>query len=387
MKKKRIAIIGSTGSIGTQALEVIKAHNELFAAEILAAYNNVELLIQQALAFQPNAVVIVNEEKYPLLAGALANQPIKVYAGRQALVQVMAWDSVDLLLSAMVGFAGLEPTLTALEAGKPVALANKETLVAAGEIVIRTALERRASLIPVDSEHSAIFQCLLGEEQNEIEKIWLTASGGPFWNTPATSLQNVSKQEALKHPNWSMGPKITVDSATMMNKGLEMIEAHWLFGVSAAQIEVVVHPQSIVHSMIQFADGSVKAQCGLPDMKLPIQYALSFPERLPMNAAKLNFSGAMQWEFMPADREKFPCLQLAYDALERGGNIPCAMNAANEVAVQAFLEDKINFLQIAEIIADSMNAVDYKQKPCLQDLLETDNNARQIAQQNIVRKK
>ena len=386
MNKKRIAIIGSTGSIGTQALAVIKAHNELFTAEILAAYNNVELLIKQALDFQPNAVVIVNEEKYHLLADALAGQPIKVYAGRQALTQVVAWDSVDLLLSAMVGFAGLEPTLTALEAGKPVALANKETLVAAGEIVIRTALEKRAPLIPVDSEHSAIFQCLLGE-QSAIEKIWLTASGGPFWKTPATDMQHVSKQDALKHPNWSMGPKITVDSATMMNKGLEMIEAHWLFDLSAAQIEVVVHPQSIVHSMVQFVDGSVKAQCGLPDMKLPIQYALSFPERLPMNAAKLNFTDAMQWEFMPADREKFPCLQLAYDALARGGNIPCAMNAANEIAVQAFLEDKINFLQIAEIIADSMNAVDYKIKPNLQDLLVTDNNARQIAQQNIARKK
>ncbi len=385
MNKKRIAIIGSTGSIGTQALEVIKAHDELFTVEILAACNNADLLVRQALAFQPNAVVIGNEEKYRFVADALASQPIKVYAGREAFTQVARWETVDMLLSAMVGFAGLEPTLAALESGKPVALANKETLVAAGDLVTKTALKNRAPIIPVDSEHSAIFQCLIGE-QSPVEKILLTASGGPFWRTAVEQLQHVTKHDALQHPNWSMGQKITIDSASMMNKGLEMIEAHWLFGLRPEKIEVVIHPQSIVHSMVQFADGSVKAQCGLPDMKLPIQYALSFPLRLPMSAEKLDFSRAMQWEFMPADHRKFPCLQLAYDALARGGNIPCAMNAANEIAVHAFLEEKINFLQIPEIIADAMQTISYTEKPLLADLQQTDREARQAAQNFITRK-
>ena len=378
MTKKRIAIFGSTGSIGTQALDVIDAHADLFEVEVLTACNNADLLIRQALHFQPNAVVIANEDKYAYVSEMLAASPIKVYAGRSALKDVARWETTDMLLSAMVGFAGLEPTLAALEAGKPVALANKETLVAAGSLVIQTAIDHNTAIVPVDSEHSAIFQCMLGE-QSAVDKIFLTASGGPFMQKTLDELNSVTKHDALQHPNWSMGPKVTVDSASMMNKGLEMIEAHWLFGVPASRIEVVIHPQSIVHSMVQFVDGSIKAQCGLPDMKLPIQYALSFPQRLTLNASRLDFNKAVQWDFMPADHERFPCLRLAYEALARGGNIPCAMNAANEIAVQAFLNDEIKFLQIAATIEFVMNDISYIATPNLEDLCGTDKEARRLA--------
>jgi len=382
MKKKRVAILGSTGSIGTQALEVIAQHPDLFEAEVLTAYDNAALLIKQAIAFQPNVVVIGNEAKYHEVAEALAAHPIKVFAGVEALCDVVTWNTVDTVLSALLGFAGLQPALCALQAGKPLALANKETLVAAGELVIKTALEHRAPLIPVDSEHSAIFQCLVGE-QNEIEKIYLTASGGPFLHTPPEQLVAITKHDALKHPCWNMGAKITIDSATLMNKGLEVIEAHWLFGLSAEKIEVLVHPQSIVHSMVQFVDGSVKAQMGMPDMKLPIQYGLAFPHRLPLAAQRVDFVQLSTLTFSPPDRAKFPCLDLAYEALKRGGNIPCAMNAANEVAVHAFLQEQIPFLRIAEIVEQIMSSMDFVASPSLDDLQDTNTEARRRAVTNV----
>ncbi|MDR3133094.1 MAG: 1-deoxy-D-xylulose-5-phosphate reductoisomerase [Prevotellaceae bacterium] len=377
LNKKRVTILGSTGSVGVQALEVIAQHPEAFVVEVLTAQNNAALLIEQAMAFQPNAVVIGNEEKYSEVAAALKKYPVKVFAGAASLCDVAAWDTADIVLSALLGFAGLQPALCALKAGKPLALANKETLVVAGALVMQAARERRVPLLPVDSEHSAIFQCLLGE-LGEIEKIYLTASGGPFLHTPPEEMGKITLQDALRHPNWKMGAKITIDSATMMNKGLEVIEAHWLFSLPPEKIAVLVHPQSIVHSMVQFADGAVKAQLGIPDMKLPIQYALSFPQRLPLAAPRVDFSQAGALTFFPPDDKKFPCLALAGEALKRGGNIPCALSAANEAAVAAFLQGRITFLQIARTVEKMMQRVPFIAAPSLADLQETDAMAREV---------
>jgi 1-deoxy-D-xylulose-5-phosphate reductoisomerase len=363
--------------VGVQALEVIAQHPEAFVVEVLTAQNNAALLIEQAMAFQPNAVVIGNEEKYSEVAAALKKYPVKVFAGAASLCDVAAWDTADIVLSALLGFAGLQPALCALKAGKPLALANKETLVVAGALVMQAARERRVPLLPVDSEHSAIFQCLLGE-LGEIEKIYLTASGGPFLHTPPEEMGKITLQDALRHPNWKMGAKITIDSATMMNKGLEVIEAHWLFSLPPEKIAVLVHPQSIVHSMVQFADGAVKAQLGIPDMKLPIQYALSFPQRLPLAAPRVDFSQAGALTFFPPDDKKFPCLALAGEALKRGGNIPCALSAANEAAVAAFLQGRITFLQIARTVEKMMQRVPFIAAPSLADLQETDAMAREV---------
>ena len=382
MKKKRISILGSTGSIGVQTLEVIKLHPDLFEVEVLTANSNTDLLIKQAFEFQPNAVVIADERKYKEVAAALTSHFIKVYAGEDALAEVAAWDTADMVVSALVGFAGLRPALAALNGGKAVALANKETLVAAGSLITKTAMEKKTPVIPVDSEHSAIFQCLVGES-NEIARLYLTVSGGPFLHTATEDFAKITKAQALKHPNWTMGAKVTIDSATMMNKGLEVIEAYWLFGVAAEKIKVVVHPQSIVHSMVQFIDGSVKAQLGLPDMRLPIQYALSFPQRLALPNAALDFSNPLQLEFFPPDIEKFRCLALAYEALQRGGNIPCAMNAANEIAVAAFLEDKLAFARIPDVVEKTMNAAPFTVDPSYEDLIVTHTEAQQMASKNI----
>ena len=376
---KRIALFGSTGSIGTQALEVIAAHPDLFSAEILTAQSNVDLLIAQALRFLPNMVVIGEEEKYTRLKEALQATPVKVFAGQKALEEVAGLDSYDLMLAAIVGYAGLKPTLCALRQGKAVALANKETLVVAGDIVMRTALESRAPLIPVDSEHSAIFQCLVGETRNKIEKIILTASGGPFLGRKTNYLFNVKREHALQHPNWSMGAKITIDSATLMNKGLEMIEAKWLFNLRPAQIQVVVHPQSIIHSMVQFEDGSIKAQMGLPDMKLPIQYALAFPQRIKSDFPRYDFRSVRSLSFEDPDVKTFRNLALAQEALERGGNLACIMNAANEIAVYAFLKNRINFLEMTDIIERTMQAVPFIEQPGLEDYFESDAAARTFA--------
>jgi 1-deoxy-D-xylulose-5-phosphate reductoisomerase len=374
---KHIAILGSTGSIGTQALEVIAQHPAEFTAEVLTAQNNAALLIEQAIAFRPNAVVIGNEEKYGEVAAALNKYPVKVFAGAEALCEVVTWNTVDIVLSALLGFAGLPPALRTLQQGKPLALANKETLVAAGALMVQTALEHRAPLLPVDSEHSAIFQCLAGE-QGSVEKIYLTASGGPFWNLPTAQMGSITKQAALHHPNWSMGAKITIDSATMMNKGLEVIEAHWLFAQPAEKIAVLVHPQSIVHSMVQFTDGAVKAQLGMPDMKLPIQYALSFPQRLPLAAPRVDFAQAGTLTFFPPDFQKFPCLLLAYEALKRGGNSACVLNAANEVAVSAFLQEQITFLQIPQKVEKALQQMPFIATPTFDDLQHTDRETRRI---------
>ena len=382
MKKKHLSILGSTGSIGTQTLDILRLHAGLFEVEALTANNNADLLIRQAIEFQPNAVVIADEKQYLKVKEALAAHPIKVYAGYSAVTEVAAWSTADMVVLSLVGFAGLSPTLAALKAGKAVALANKETLVAGGNLVIAEALAQNAAIIPIDSEHSAIFQCLAGEH-SEIEKIYLTASGGPFLHTASEMLPAVTKQQALRHPNWNMGAKVTIDSASMMNKGLEVIEAHWLFGLPPEKIEVVVHPQSIVHSMVQFADGAIKAQLGLPDMKLPIQYALSYPLRLPVPQQRLDFSTAKSWDFLPPDTAKFPCLALAYEALRKGGNIPCAMNAANEIAVQAFLNEQIKFTAIPDIIEKTMRQIPFISQPTFNDLLQTDLSSRTITQQNI----
>ncbi|MDR3235641.1 MAG: 1-deoxy-D-xylulose-5-phosphate reductoisomerase [Prevotellaceae bacterium] len=382
MEKRRITILGSTGSIGIQTLEIIKRHAGLFEAEVLTAHRNAALLIEQALAFQPNAVVIADESKYRDVSEALAAYPVKVYAGEAALAEVAAWNTADIVVSALVGFAGLRPTLAALRAGKTVALANKETLVTAGALIADVVAKQKGTVIPVDSEHSAIFQCLAGEH-DEAVALYLTASGGPFLNTAAAEFANITKAQALKHPNWNMGAKVTIDSATMMNKGLEVIEAHWLFGISADKIKVVVHPQSIVHSMVQFIDGSVKAQLSLPDMKLPIQYALGFPQRLPLPDAALDFSTAMTLEFFPPDMQKFRCLPLAYEALQRGGNIPCAMNAANEAAVAAFLAEKITFPHIPDIVETVMQQIHYTAEPDFETIEQTHTEALQIASKNM----
>lgn len=380
---KKIAILGSTGSIGTQALEVIQAYPEAFAVEVLTANNNADLLIAQALAVKPNVVVICRDDLYNKVFDALDKHNIKVYAGKNALNSVVQMDTVDIVLTAMVGYAGLEPTIKAIEAGKNIALANKETLVVAGQLITDLARQKGVTIYPVDSEHSAIFQCLAGEFHNPIEKIILTASGGPFRSKDRHFLSTVTKQQALKHPNWEMGAKITIDSASLMNKGLEVIEAKWLFGLQDHQIEVIVHPQSIVHSLVQFEDGSLKAQLGLPDMKLPIQYALSYPNRLKNTFPRFNFVDYPQLTFEKPDLETFRNLALAFTAMERGGNLPCILNAANEVVVSAFLQDKIGFLQMSDIIESCLAKVAYIASPALVDYIATDQETRRIAQEQV----
>jgi 1-deoxy-D-xylulose-5-phosphate reductoisomerase len=382
-EKRHIAILGSTGSIGTQALDVIRANPGTFVAEVLTAQSNAGLLIQQALEFNPNAVVITDESKYTEVKEALANTDVKVFAGAAALEQVVEFEDIDCVLTALVGFAGLKPTIAAINARKPIALANKETLVVAGQLITDLAQEKGVNILPVDSEHSAIFQCLVGEFHNPIEKIILTASGGPFRGKDAGFLANVTKEQALKHPNWDMGAKITIDSATLMNKGLEVIEAKWLFYLKPEQIDVVVHPQSIIHSMVQFTDGSIKAQMGLPDMKLPIQFALGYPLRLQSDFPRLNFADYPSLTFEKPDLETFKCLNLAFDVLNKGGNMACILNAANEVAVAAFLQDKIGFLQIPELLANCMAKGTFVEKPTLTDYLETDAETRTFAAQLI----
>jgi len=377
--KKRIAIFGSTGSIGTQALEVIAAHSDLFEVEILTAQTNEKLLIEQALKFTPNAVVIGDERKYKTVKDALEPKDIKVFAGESALEEVANFDTYDMMLAAIVGFAGLKPALKAVENGKAIALANKETLVVAGDIVMQLAVEKRVPIIPVDSEHSAIFQCLVGETRNKIDKIILTASGGPFLGKKPNFLVNVKRDHALQHPNWKMGAKISVDSATLMNKGLEMIEAKWLFNLTPNQIEVIIHPQSIVHSMVQFEDGSIKAQMGLPDMKLPIQYALTFPNRVANNNPRANFKKIPVLAFEEPDYKTFRNLSLAISALEKGGNAPCVLNAANEIAVWAFLNNRIGFLDITAVVEKCLQKINYIEKPNLSDYFETDGEARNFA--------
>ena len=382
MTKKRIAILGSTGSIGTQALGVVLEQKDRFEVEVLTAHRNAELLIDQAIAYQPNVVVIGEESLYDKVYAALYAHHIKVYAGAEALSQVVQMETVDLVLTALVGYAGLIPTLAAIDAGKNIALANKETLVVAGQLVTQRAKAKGINIYPVDSEHSAIFQCLVGEF-NPIEKIVLTASGGPFRGMNREALLNVTKKAALKHPNWDMGAKITIDSASMMNKGLEVIEAKWLFGLKQDQIEVIVHPQSIVHSLVQFKDGSMKAQLGLPDMKLPIQYALAYPDRLPNTFERFNFMDYPSLTFEQPDVKSFRNLQLAYDALEKGGNAPCVLNAANEVVVDAFLKDKVGFLQMSDTIADTLQKCTFVKNPSLEDYIASDAEARRITKDNI----
>lgn len=377
--KKRIAIFGSTGSIGTQALEVIRANDHLFEVEILTAQTNDELLIIQALEFRPNAVVIGDESRYQKLKEALSSTDIKVFAGEEALVEVADFDTYDMMIAGIVGFAGLKPTLKAVEKGKAVGLANKETLVVAGDIVMQKAIEKRAPIIPVDSEHSAIFQCLVGEARNPIEKIILTASGGPFLGKKPNFLVNVKRDHALQHPNWSMGAKISIDSATLMNKGLEMIEAKWLFNLRPDQIEVVIHPQSIIHSMVQFEDGSVKAQMGLPDMKLPIQYAMAFPGRIKNDFPRLPFKKYPALNFEEPDVKTFRNLSLAMEALNKAGNMPCILNAANEIAVWAFLRNRIGFLDMTAMVEKTMENVTYIEKPTLEEYFESDGEARNFA--------
>ncbi|AKQ46240.1 1-deoxy-D-xylulose 5-phosphate reductoisomerase [Rufibacter radiotolerans] len=374
--KKRVAILGSTGSIGTQALEVIQAQPQAFEVEVLTAHSNADLLIAQAIAFQPNAVVITRDDLYETVREALAPHPIKVYAGMNAVSSVVQMETVDIVLTAMVGYAGLLPTIKAIEAGKAIALANKETLVVAGQLITQLAREKGVNIYPVDSEHSAIFQCLAGEFHNPIEKIILTASGGPFRGKDRDYLQTVTKAQALKHPNWEMGAKITIDSASLMNKGLEVIEAKWLFGLRNDQVDVVVHPQSIVHSLVQFEDGSLKAQMGLPDMKLPIQYALNYPNRLKSDFPRFNFLNYPQLTFEQPDLETFRNLGLAFAAMEKGGNAPCVLNAANEVAVAAFLREEVGFLEMSDLISDCLAKVAYIAEPSLADFVETDKETR-----------
>lgn len=381
--KKQITILGSTGSIGTQALEVIAENPSLFEVYALTARNQVDLLIEQARKFEPEVVVIANEKHYQKLKNSLADLPIKVYAGEDAIAQVAEAEVADIVLTAMVGYSGLKPTIAAVKAGKRIALANKETLVVAGDLICKLVQEYNASIVPVDSEHSAIFQCLAGEGNNDIEKLILTASGGPFRTASIEKLKTVTKSQALKHPNWEMGAKITIDSATMMNKGFEVIEAKWLFGVLPQQIEVVVHPQSIIHSMVQFHDGSIKAQMGLPDMKLPIQHAFTYPDRLKTGFPRFEFANYPQLTFEKPDMERFRNLAFAYYAMERGGNLPCVLNAANEVVVDAFLKEKIGFLQMSDLIEKIMMEYSFVQAPCLDDYINTDKEVRRIVQERI----
>ena len=376
---KRIGIFGSTGSIGTQALEVIESNPDKFKVEILTANSNETLLVEQAIKFDPNIVVIADETKYDKVKNALSNTGVKVFGGKDALEEVALMDCYDLMLAAIVGFAGLKPTLNAIASKKAVALANKETLVVAGDIVMQNAVENRVPVIPVDSEHSAIFQCLMGETRNRVEKVYLTASGGPFIGRKPNYLVNVKREHALQHPNWEMGAKISVDSATLMNKGLEMIEAKWLFNLQPDQIEVLVHPQSAIHSMVQFEDGSIKAQIGVPDMKLPIQYAMAFPTRIPNNYPRFSFKKFHTFTFEDPDIKTFRNLGLAIEALEKGGNLACIMNAANEIAVYAFLKNKIGFLEMTDVIEKVMSEVKFIEKPTIEDYFDSDADARTLA--------
>ncbi|MDC3395202.1 1-deoxy-D-xylulose-5-phosphate reductoisomerase [Flavobacteriales bacterium] len=378
-KRKQVAILGSTGSIGTQALEVISEHSDLFEVEVLTANNNSALLIEQAKKFKPNTVVITNEDKYKEVDDALFSLGIKVFAGQQSLEEVVEGENIDVVLTALMGYSGLKPTIRAIKAKKNIALANKETLVVAGDLITKLCQEYGVNIYPVDSEHSAIFQCLVGEQYNPIEKIYLTASGGPFRGRLRNDLLEITKAEALKHPNWEMGAKITIDSASMMNKGLEVIEAKWLFDLKAEQIDVVVHPQSIIHSAVQFEDGSIKAQLGVPDMKLPIQYALGFPKRLPNTFKRFSFMDYPNLTFEKPDLETFRNLQLAYDCMQKGGNMPCILNAANEIAVAAFLQDKIGFLNMSDLIANCMEKITFVSKPTLTDYVATDEATRILA--------
>jgi len=379
--KKRVAILGSTGSIGTQALEVMSAHPDYFQVEVLTAGSNSKLLIEQAKKYSPNTVVIGDEDKFKEVQDELFPLDIKVYAGKEALEQVVEMETIDIVLTALVGYAGLLPTLKAIEAGKHIALANKETLVVAGDLVTQLARQKGVNIYPVDSEHSAIFQCLLGEFHNPIEKIYLTASGGPFRGRDSEFLKTVKKEQALKHLNWDMGAKITIDSASLMNKGLEVIEAKWLFGLKPEQIDVIVHPQSIIHSIVQFEDGSMKAQMGLPDMKLPIQFALSYPERKKSNFDRFNFLDYPELTFEQPDRKTFRNLNLAFEALEKGGNTACALNAANEVAVDLFLKDRIGFLEMSDLIEKTIEKTSFVQKPTVDDYIATDDEARKMAEE------
>jgi len=383
--KRRIAILGSTGSIGTQALQVIEQHSELFEVEVLTAGNNAELLVEQARKHQPNVVVIGCEEKYSWVSAQLKDVPVKVYAGSEALAQAGAMSTVDMVLVALVGFSGLLPTIRALEAEKPIALANKETLVVAGDLIMKLAREMNVPVLPVDSEHSAVFQCLVGETGNPVEKIILTASGGPFRGKSVDFLRKVTRCQALNHPNWKMGNKITIDSASLMNKGFEAIEARWLFNVHPKQIEIVVHPQSVVHSMVQFTDGSIKAQMGLPDMKMPIQYAMGYPQRIKNDFPRFNFTDYPMLTFEKADVNVFQNLQLAYEAMEQGGNMPCIVNAANEVAVDAFLNSRIGFVEMSGVIEQTMVKTSFVQSPGFADYIDTDREARNIAGELILR--
>ena len=380
IRKKQICILGSTGSIGTQALQVIEEHSDLYEVYALTANNRVELLAEQAHRFRPAAIVVANEQRYDELKALMSDLPdVKVFAGAQALDEIVESMPIDMVLTAMVGFAGLSPTIHAIKAHKAIALANKETLVVAGELICQLANQFHTPILPVDSEHSAIFQSLVGEDDNPVEKILLTASGGPFRNCTMDELQTVTKADALRHPTWDMGAKITIDSATMMNKGFEVIEAKWLFGVDARQIQVLVHPQSIVHSAVQFQDGAVKAQLGVPDMRLPIQYAFSFPQRLPLSGDRLDLFAIKELDFMEPDLKKFRCLALAFEAIEKGGNMPCIVNAANEIVNRAFLEDRCRFLQMSDIIAETMQRCTFSNHPDYDIYIQTDQEARRIA--------
>lgn len=383
---KKIALLGSTGSIGQQTLDIIASNPDLFSVEVLTANNNANLLIEQAMKFMPNVVIISNEEKYPEIKEALSEFPIKVYAGCDAIAQVVEMGSIDTVVTAMVGFSGLLPTIQAVKAGKQIALANKETLVVAGDLITRLALENRSEILPIDSEHSAIFQCLVGEADDSVEKIILTCSGGPFHGKTAEQLSKVTVKEALKHPNWDMGAKITIDSATLMNKGFEVIEAKWLFGLKPEQIDVVVHPQSIIHSMVQFCDGSIKAQLGLPDMRIPIQFALGYPIRIKNSLPRFNFADFSTFTFTTPDTKKFRNLALSYEALNKGGNLACVLNASNEITVRAFLNEKISFPEIAKINEQVMEMVPFVGHPELNDYMESDKTARIYAEEIILKR-
>ncbi len=381
---KKIALLGSTGSIGQQTLDVIEKNPDLFSVEVLTANNNVNLLIEQAIKFQPNVVIISNEEKYPIVRQALSHLPVKVYAGCDAIAQIVEMGTIDTVVTAMVGYSGLLPTIRAVKAGKQVALANKETLVVAGDLITRLALEHKSEILPIDSEHSAIFQCLVGEAEDTVEKIILTCSGGPFHGKTREQLEKVTLKQALKHPNWEMGAKITIDSATLMNKGFEVIEAKWLFGMRPDQIEVVVHPQSIIHSMVQFCDGSIKAQLGLPDMRMPIQFALGYPIRIKNSLPRFNFSDYQTFTFTTPDTKNFRNLALSFEALNKGGNLACVLNAANEVSVKAFLNEKISFLDISAVNERVMEKISFVKNPELNDYIESDRTARVYAEEVVL---
>jgi 1-deoxy-D-xylulose-5-phosphate reductoisomerase len=385
MEKKHISIVGSTGSIGTQALDVVRTNPDAFEIDVLTAQSNADLLIEQALEFLPGSVVIGNENLYDKVSSALQNAPVKVYCGAESIAQLMEQESTDIVLTAIVGYAGLKPTLSAIRAGKHIALANKETLVVAGELVTSLAKKHAVNIYPVDSEHSAIFQCLPGEWENKIEKIYLTASGGPFRGRNRAELMSATRAQALKHPNWEMGAKITIDSASLMNKGLEVIEAKWLFGLRPDQIDVIVHPQSIIHSLVQFEDGSMKAQMGLPDMKLPIQYALTYPKRIKTDFPRFNFMNYPALTFEQPDRKTFRNLDLAYKAMEKGGNMPCILNAANEIAVDGFLKESIGFLKMSDLIEDCMEAIPFIPTPAYEDYVNTDDITRKYAKSIIAK--